>query len=249
MCCNISAKLIAVLLISLLMFSCKEQSKGNNISVDIEEGCSTGINNSTCSSEAVEDSIWGFLPLETDQNGKIKEENFNHFYKFYSNELKWEHYLYFKISGINKYLLEKRSGTFEIIGSDKIKLQLTSSSCSGQTSLFSIYDQDERELEIYRNSNSLRFGQPKESISGFKTSFDNDKSILQNLIEGMVYIVVRFAIEVTLMLLTPDFWEDVITGSFNYHTDINVQHESYASNCFEACLSTEGMQIVLDQFN
>ena len=212
-----------------------------------ESICEQGINNSICSSDLTEDSVWGFGPVNipVEIYGVEHEFEISHFYKFYSADQTYEHYLFLKVPDANSYLMEKTSGLITFSEDSKeIEFTRMGSSCNDEDSIFSIFDQSDEKLEIIRSGELLILNIPTDYLEDYldsiKPEIVNPIDILTIPITAADYIVVGF-FSVLLNVFSPEFIETIVTGSLSYDENtLNLFRERF-DNSIEGCFSSEGI--------
>ncbi|MFC1524068.1 hypothetical protein ACFL6N_04680 [Thermodesulfobacteriota bacterium] len=241
---------LSLVIIALNITACGSNNATNTTDIsDFPETsiCEQGINNTVCSSYLLEDSVWGFGPFTTsvEINGVSQEFEISHFYKFYNVDQTYEHYLFIKVPTINSYLMERIFGNITLSNdSQEIEFARIESSCNGEDSIFSIFDQSDEKLEINRNEGMLMLEMPTDYLEDYLDSIrpklDSLEAILWLPINVFYYAIVAIFAAV-LQVFTPEFIESFVTGALEYDENTMILFQERYDKSIEGCFSQEGI--------
>lgn len=217
--------------------------------------CEQGINNTVCSNDFIEDSIWGLGPLNipVEMSGLALDVEMSHFYRFYSANQTYEHYLFLKVLSTNSYFAERRYGNLTLTNeSTEIQLLPIESSCHGEDSIFTIFDQSDELLEVVRNEDKLSL-----SIATTDNYLDDYLDSIAPKVESIEdfvllpltvpYFAMVTFISIVLDIFTPEFVESFITGALSYDENTMIDFQERYDNRIEGCFSEEGISRFIKQ--
>ncbi len=242
-------KSCSYLFLLIMVFSITACGGGNNNDIHQNSVCEQGINNTVCSSDFLEDSVWGLGPINipVEIAGLSQDVEMSHFYRFYSANQTYEHYLFLKVLSTNSYFTERRYGNITLLNDSKeIEFSPIESSCNGEDSIFSIFDQSDEKLEVVRNADTLFLSIP--TTDNYLDDYLNSIALKVESVEDFVllpYRVLYFAmvafISIVLDLFTPEFIESFVTGALGYDENTMIHFQERYDNRIEGCFSAEGI--------
>jgi hypothetical protein len=208
--------------------------------------CEQGINNSVCSSSLVEDSVWGFGPLETraELNGVQLDIEISHFYKFYSADQTYEHFIFLKSPSSDEYFTEREYGSI-LFSNDGQEIELVpiELSCGSEDSIFSIFSESGEKLEIIRHGDSLILNLPANYLDDYLNSInlevDNIMVELLFILPG--YVVLASFFTIFLDMFSPEFLKTIVTGNLCYDLNTLANFQVRYDNRIEGCFSLQGI--------
>lgn len=209
----------------------------------IDQRCRSGLNNTQCEIQLVEESVWESKTFSYLNAIKLKV-TYQSFYRLYPDSQTWEHYLFVRIPYRDKLLMEKRTGTFTIARSDFIEYIAATkvfSSCEGKNSLFKIFDHN-RNAVIGRLGNKADLAIPADVTAGM--GMDTDENV-RDFFKGMV----AWVLDLTFAPLSSSFWQSVVTGAYFYEESTVQNLQELLDGSDETCLSNENLVKLQDSID
>lgn len=203
--------------------------------------CTKGVNNNVCEFSLVEDSFWASeeRSYTAPTGAKI---SYNGYYKFNVADQTWEHYLFQKIPFLENPLYERRKGSVELhegFGGEYLVMKVDESSCTGQESLFEIFDTPQRDIYVGRSGNVVALSMSAEvtSAAGIK---------IEEYLEHIFASMYSYIYDVVFGPFTPEFWQSVVTGSYSFTATTQADFEAAVAGGRQTCFSSEGYAALQD---